>query len=133
MIIKRIILLIEDGVYIIIILLSDMSKYLNSQVIKKRNRNSAISISCEMSVHIVELLFELMFLFSDKSFYYQWNFLWFVYQFEFPVKSICQAFSTETGRKWVRFYLSALRRRVLGTPRGRVEPIAPAKSKSNAN
>ena len=82
-----------------------------------------------MSVHIVELLFELMFLFSDKSFYYQWNFLWFVYQFEFPVKSLCQAFSTETGRKWVWSCLSALSRGILGTPRGRVEPIAQAKNK----
>ena len=87
--------------FIFCVYFSGIYPYLNSQAIKKRNRNSAISISCEMSMHVLELVFELMvFLLSNNP--SAFNLLWSVYQFEFAVKSLCQAMATETRRKWLQ-------------------------------
>ena len=85
-----------------------MTQYLSKQAIKKRKRNSAISISCEMSMHALELLFELILLLSkDIS---TWNLIWSVYQFEFAVKSVCQALNSEARRKWLLELIRRLRR-----------------------
>ena len=73
-----------------------MHQFLSSQAIQRRKRNSAISITCHMSMHFVEWLFEVMLLLSKNS--VSLNFVMSLYQMEFAVKSICQTMSTETSR-----------------------------------
>ena len=73
-----------------------MYQYLSSQAIQRRKRNSAISITCHMSMHFVEWLFEVMLLLSKNS--VSWNLILTVFQFQFAVKSACQVMSTETSR-----------------------------------
>ena len=93
--------MLEAGIYVMIFKhIMDhersMFQYMTRRAIKRKQRNSAISVGCEMSMDVVEWLFEVLLLLSKHT--VSWNLIMTLYQTEFAVKTVVQALASEIRR-----------------------------------
>ena len=86
----------------------NMTKVLRAQVIKRRHQKTTISFACEMYCYILECI-GLVALIVCFRVNYGFNYVNFLWQFEFAIKSIVQAMSLSQSRETYIFCIAQMK------------------------